>query len=81
MSLHRTVGLLLAAAGLGLLVGLGVAIYDRHAGDLLVTIGIPGALLTSTVGVIFLFLGGAIAVGDRGARRKRSPHRGSAAEG
>ena len=40
MGLHRAIGLLLAAAGLGLLIGIGVAIYDRHAGDVLVTLGL-----------------------------------------
>ena len=69
MGLHRAIGLLLAAAGLGLLIGIGVAIYDRHAGDVLVTLGIPGALLVSTTGLVLLFVGGAIAVRGGGPQR------------
>ena len=62
---RRIIGSVLCLIGLAVLAGLGLAIYRRDTGDLLVGLGIPGALLLSLLGLSLAVIGGAMVLGSR----------------
>ncbi len=67
MPRRRIIGLAVGLLGAGVLVAVGVAIYDREASSLLLDLGIPGTLLTVLAGIALLLVGGATAL--RGTRK------------